>query len=652
MVLYANPVNAGTNAVNSLGDGYSINISWYLATPNVSTNKIAYHIYYSTNKDGVFLEGPKFVSIDASLQANIINLTPGQEYYFAIRPVEYNPNIFNLSLLPISHDNLRFYPYSILRNNIGYFDTSIPLIDVSEFPNTGIVRAGIELIQYLAVDRVNNNLIVAADGYGSPVSLVDQGGGHYYTAYGTNVGSGIFNSLTAVSGAVAPSETWTVKCIFVKKDGYGNSIHNTAQFIAEGSISGCKLDGYGNQYVWKLDGYAVSNGVFSFSITENSPYFKLGDSFTIKVAGATAGTQGGRGYANTFRSGHTVGGFDGYSTWDSSIPLFTIGEDMRWDRIFVCQCRFEYPNYQYTAIDGYHQTTKDILSTDLTAADAANVVFPMYDFAGYHRTDPVQLLNGTCVGSYIGGEQGCIDGDGNVNMVRGLSLQDQSTQRQDVLLSVTGRNAVLIRRVQTGITCYCYQPSSEYQDDRCPSCYGTKFVIGYEQYYNPRSSDGRIKVRASATPENLKMRDAGLESEFPLDLWTLTVPTIKTRDIIVLFDQDDNEEFRYEVSDVTRNNTVLGLNGGQHFKVFRVRKFDPAYQIRIFRNTAMFPSKLATTVGLLAGVPHTHTILTNEKITSLTQINQMTSVSNGHAHEIISGIVQPILGHSHVIILP
>jgi hypothetical protein len=237
-------------------------------------------------------------------------------------------------------------------------------------------------------------------------------------------------------------------------------------------------------------------------------------------------------------------------------------------------------------------------------------------------------------------------------MVRGLSLQDQSTQRQDVLLSVTGRNAVLIRRVQTGITCYCYQPSSEYQDDRCPSCYGTKFVIGYEQYYNPRSSDGRIKVRASATPENLKMRDAGLESEFPLDLWTLTVPTIKTRDIIVLFDQDDNEEFRYEVSDVTRNNTVLGLNGGQHFKVFRVRKFDPAYQIRIFRNTAMFPSKLATTVGLLAGVPHTHTILTNEKITSLTQINQMTSVSNGHAHEIISGIVQPILGHSHVIILP
>jgi hypothetical protein len=296
---------------------------------------------------------------------------------------------------------------------------------------------------------------------------------------------------------------------------------------------------------------------------------------------------------------------------------------------------------------------KDLLSTDLSAADAANVTFPMYDFAGYHRTDPVQLLNGTCVGSYIGGEQGCIDGYGNYSILRGMSLQDQNTQRQDVLLSVTGRDAVLIRRVQTGITCACYLPSSEYQDDRCPLCYGTKFVFGYEQYYNPRSSDGRIKVRPGPTAENLKMREAGLESEFPLDLWTLTVPTIKTRDVIVLFDQDDNEEFRYEVADVTRNNTILGLDGGQHLKVFRIRKFDPAYQIRIFRNTADFPSKLNTSIGFVPGIPpHTHEIVINEKITSISQINQTTAVSQGHNHPIVNGQVMEVLGHTHIIILP
>ena len=101
--------------------------------------------------------------------------------------------------------------------------------------------------------------------------------------------------------------------------------------------------------------------------------------------------------------------------------------------------------------------------------------------------------------------------------------------------------------------------SSEYPDDRCPFCYGTKFVFGFEQYFNPRRSDGRILVRTSPTAERLKMYEAGMESEFPQDMWTLTVPTIKMRDIIVLFDQDGNEEFRYEVSDVTRNKTVLGL---------------------------------------------------------------------------------------------
>ena len=55
---------------------------------------------------------------------------------------------------------------------------------------------------------------------------------------------------------------------------------------------------------------------------------------------------------------------------------------------------------------------------------------------------------------------------------------------------------------------------------------------------------------------------------------------------LVLFDQDDNESFRYEVGDVVRNNTILGLDGGQHLKTFRIRKTDPAYQIRVFRDTS------------------------------------------------------------------
>ncbi len=650
MIFYPNPVRAGTDAVGSLGDGYSINVKWFQAASDNPNYKVAYHIYFSTVKEEVFNEGIKFVSIDGALQTNIIDLVPGQEYFFAVRPVEYNPNIFDLSLLPVANDNLRVYPTSLLRQDIGPTDLLVPLLDVSTFTPSGIIQVGVELIQYQVVDQVNNNLVLA--GGTAPVSshFATQQGGQLYAPLPGNVGGGTIDNLTLVN-ASAPGETWIIRCVFVQTHGSGNPTGGTAKFIAEGSISGAQRDQYGNVLVWQVNNGIVAGSILSFSITENT-VFSVGDGFKLQVLGAQPGTTGGRGYNGTLITGHTVSGFDGYNTWSPVVSLFTLGEDRRWDRIFACQSRFEYPHYQFTMVDGYHQVLKDVLSTDLTAADAANVTFPMYDFAGYHRTDPVQLLNGTCVGSYIGGEMGCIDSYGNYNILRGFSLQDQNTQRQDVLLSVTGRPAVLIRRVQTGITCACYLPSSEYPDDRCPLCYGTKFVFGYEQYHNPRQSDGRIMVRPGPTAENLKMHEAGLESEFPLDLWTLTVPTIKTRDVLVLFDQDDNEEFRYEVSDVIRNNTILGLDGGQHIKVFRIRKFDPAYQIRVVRNTADFPRKLNTSISFVPGIPpHSHEIVVNEKTMSVSQINQTTSVSQGHNHPIVNGEVMEVLGHTHQIVL-
>jgi hypothetical protein len=526
MVKYASIIRAGLNRASSLGDGYTINLKWAQAYPSNPGNQIAYHIYYANFREDVFVDGVKLVVIDGyATEANVIELTPGQQYFFSVRAVEYNPAIFNLSNLPVAYDNIRFYPSSLLRQNMSATDLIVPLMDVEGFPSTGIVKIGAELIQYLAVDQVNNNLIVPNNG---------------------------------------------------------------------------------------------------------------------------------RGFANTPVTEHLINGYDGYTIWNPNVTLFTLTEDLSFDQIIACVSRFEYPNFPFTLLDGYKQVTNDILKTDYSAADAANIDFPMYDYAGYHRTDPVQLLNGTCVGSYIGGEMGCIDAYGNYNIYRGFSLQDQNTQRQNILLSVTGQPAVLIRRVQTGVTCSCYLSTSEYPDDRCPFCYGTKFVFGYEQYFNPRQSDGRIMVRLGPTAENLKMQEAGLESTFPLDIWTLTVPTIYTRDILVLFDQNDNESFRYEVSDVTRNQTILGQDGGQHLKTFRIRKTDPAYQIRIFRNTADFPSTLNTSIGMAVGAipPHSHTIVVNEKVLAVSQLNQTTGISQGHNHPIVNGVVQEVLGHTHQIILP
>lgn len=947
MPYYSSKINVGIDQANSLGDGYTINIKWFLAYPTIQTNKIAYHIYYSTVKENVYSDGVKLISIDSSLQANIIDLIPGQEYFFSVRPVEYNSTSYNLTSLPIAHDNLRFYPTSLLSQYISKSSLIIPLVDADGFPNTGTIKIGVELINYSSVNTVSDRLL-----------------------------------LTDIS----------------------------------------------------------QRGAFNSKIRE-----------------------------------HYVDGYDGYSYQDPIITLFTPTESSLFDRIYVCQNRFEYPNFAHTLADGYYQVLKDILSTDLTASDESNVGFPMYDYSGYHRTDPVMLLTGACVGSYIGGEQGCIDGYGNVNIIRGMSFQDQNNQRQEMLLNVTGIPVVLAKRVQTGIVCACYKASSEYPDDRCPlcfaegtlirtengltpieninigdrvlssdgkyhkiiktfktpfngklkaitttintnpilttndhpflklntdhkvkngcgpnsncksyinrgdgqsstedirqlpsgkwsarvqvknhkritlgtfdnkengidaikeyksihskpshrlewinaeninkndwlvskwntsiidvdnikisqefckntklgskrigveefvvdeeflwiigmyiaegssnkrtiqfslheneiiyqnkiisfftkynfnpklckgktkgvvvvvnstslanwfpklcgklcnnkfipeifmnlpnnkveaiiqgiwdgdglkkhnivmqtseklclqmaellhrlgkqplitrinnnrltengnkrkqaytinweektathfnrkgrwkfyeqllakvksvkevdysgyvynlevagdhtyvvqnilvhNCHGTKFVIGYEQYFNPRRSDGRILVRKGATEETLKMYEAGMESEFPLDLWTLTVPTIKPRDVIITYDQEDNEEFRYEVTNVTRNNTVVGLQGGQKFKASRIRKTDPAYQIRLFANTSKFPSKLNTSIGFVPGiVPHIHTVVINENITNISQINQTTSVSQGHSHTIVNGEIREALSHSHKIILP
>lgn len=660
MVFYPIPLQCGLESVTSLNDGYTINVRWFQAYPTVLSNRIAYNIYYSTIKENVYTEGAKYVSIDDSIEANIIGLTPGQLYFIYIRPIEYNPNLYDLeNILPIAYDNLRFYPYSLLRQNISAIDLTLPLVDTVDFPAGGVVRVGAEAIQYSSIS--GNDLIVDGDTPGGAYFISPY---PYYTTPATNFGDGYLLAVTLLTGAVA--ETWTVRCVSdgYDSDGYINGVEivpsyllndyfaGIAKFIALGSISGCKRDGYGDPYIWLANGQTVSNVILRFSVWEGTRFFKKGDEFIIRV-GMLNLVPGGRGFLNTTARSHNTDGYDGYYTWDPTVMLFVPGEDKSFDKLFLCQSRFEYSNFQVTAADGYHQVIKDLLTTDLSASDEFNVDFPAYDYAGYHRTDPVQLLNGTCVGSYIGGEMGCIDKYGNVHMLRGMSLQDQNNQRQEILLSVTGRPAVLLKRRRTGITCSCYQPSSEYPDDRCPVCGGGKIVISFEQYFNPRRSDGRILVRCGPADEDLKMTEAGLESDFILDFWTLTVPTIKDRDIVILFDQDDNEEYRYEVLSVTRNNTIVGLQGGQKFKGQRIRKFDPAYQIRAFKNTAEFPSTLNTGIGFTTHIlPHTHTIVTNEHITLLSQINQTTSVAQGHNHEVISGVVSTVLSHTHTIILP
>jgi hypothetical protein len=529
MIYYAINTDVGIDATISNGDGYSVITKWFKAFSNFDGYSVAYNLYYSTVRENVFSEGVKFISYDGYLSADISDLTPGQLYYFSVRPVEYNPVVTDLSKLPSSFNNLKVYPETLLREDITSSQLLIPLIDSTDFPDYGVIKIGIELIQYLSVDRINNNLI-----------------------------------LTSASQ---------------------------------------------------------------------------------------------RGYWNTEARIHNLDGYDGYGYWNPAVTFFAGKEYSSFDRIYPCQSRFDLDHNAFTLADGYKQVTKDLLTTDLSGSDAYNVDFNSYDYDGWHRTDPVKLISGECVGSYLSGEQFCADGyDGVGRVLRGIPLQERILQRQEILLSITGEPVVLIKRQRTGIVCSCVLPTSEYPDDRCVRCLGTKFVMGYEQYFNPRRSDGRIMVRFSPADEDLKMQEAGLESELITECWTLTVPTVKDRDILIRFDQDGNEEFRYEVLSVNRNRTVTQLESAQRMRVQRIRKFDIAYQINAFRNTATLPAKVNTSITNAFGIgPHKHEIVTNEQ--SPDKFSQLSSIVQAHNHQVVWDasanklVVIEALGHTHEILI-
>jgi len=116
-------------------------------------------------------------------------------------------------------------------------------------------------------------------------SLVDQGGA-YYKKNSLNTGTGTIGGLSLLD-LDAPTETWDIRCVSVRRDGNGDPIDGYAKFVAKGSISGTVLDGYGNQVIWYSDNQIKDNGILQFYIEEGGTNFKEGDRFTIKVKGGT-----------------------------------------------------------------------------------------------------------------------------------------------------------------------------------------------------------------------------------------------------------------------------------------------------------------------------------------------------------------------------
>lgn len=540
MPFFANSLYGGLKLAASKGDGYTIALDWYLAYPDSLNFKVAYNIYISTNYDTLISEGVKYVAINPNAtNVELLNFTPGQMYYFCVRATEYDPALMNLNLLPDGYPDapggIKTYPSGMLTSNISNTDLIIPITDIDKFPPLGVIKIGLELIQYTSIDYANSSLI------------------------------------------------------------------------------------------------ASNRGIY---LTDPRM--------------------------------HDTNGFDGYEYQDPIVYYFKGFENISLAPVDQEESKFDYSNEIYTYPDGYRDRLKDILTTDLSASDKDQQDFRSFDYSGWRRLDPLSILRGDCVGSYIGGEFYCADGYAGVGrQVRGVSVTEQNNQREEMLLETTGESVVLVRRMWKGKTCVCVNSSRETPEPRCRFCLGTGFQVGFEQFHNPRRSDGRILVRIDATTDDLEIQDAGLESKFIPNCWTMVYPAVKDRDFFIRFNEDGTEEYRYEILNVTRNRlfqTQTGAaagtspSGAQKFSAQRVRKTDPIYQFRAIRSTATIPTKLDTTMGILmgkngVGIPHVHQIVVNEGTTQLFQVNQTTSVVQGHNHPIINGIVMPVLGHTHEIIL-
>lgn len=370
----------------------------------------------------------------------------------------------------------------------------------------------------------------------------------------------------------------------------------------------------------------------------------------------------GRGYLGTVAEAHASG---------TAVELWRGNED---GNTIIAQATpsFQKPNYAITHVlgdgygpDGYRdgydgydvsgdgyffprQVKRDDITTSGEGNDAQGD-FPRFDYCGtYRRLAPADFMQGQCTGSYWGGVQ-----LQNGQLVRMNDVLTQTLQREELLLETTGEPFVLMRRLWTGVRCTCFMLRREHPDERCPVCFGVGFVGGYTQFINPRRPDGRILVRVNPAADNLTIGDKdGLTPDYKPSNWTMAFPAIKDRDVLVRFNVDNTEEFRYEVLDVTRVRAFFGQSGVQQFNMQRFHRTDIIYQVSLTRDFSPHPVVLTTGVASGLGLqPHTHAVHIPDGA-NLGQFNGATDLSAGterHSHIIRGGQVLIVLGHTHTL---
>jgi hypothetical protein len=218
----------------------------------------------------------------------------------------------------------------------------------------------------------------------------------------------------------------------------------------------------------------------------------------------------------------------------------------------------------------------DLVRGTLPEQEAADV--GVYEYSGYHRNTIDAYLRGYAGSPYSR------QYDKTTGELRscGMNFYDRLVQQEEMLLQATGEPVMLMRRKWTGELCPCYDKPRQRSHSRCPVCFGTGYVGGYVTFINPRDVNGKILVRFPPNEEDLEAQEHGLwQKNVPTGCWTLPVPIVRDRDIIVRFDPTTGQEsWRYEILNVTRNSALFNMFTAQVFTISRLDKTHPVYFVR------------------------------------------------------------------------
>lgn len=227
------------------------------------------------------------------------------------------------------------------------------------------------------------------------------------------------------------------------------------------------------------------------------------------------------------------------------------------------------------SVDGYHvkfvSEGEEIPQVDDSSGQDGCP--PSSDKRGYHKLSAAEFVSGQAANERCASPY-------SRYIMQGGGLSSVVKDREEQLLRATGKPVVLLRRQYTGRRCPCYDTNRGRSKIQCTICYGTSFIPGYIPYINQKDPLGRIFVRFEPYEEDLALKEQGLFQEVNISCWTLSAPIVRQRDIIIGYEADGLEEYRYEIMRVTRNELFSG--SGKGAQKFTIKRLDPTQSVYKF----------------------------------------------------------------------